>query len=98
MTEQAKLDMIRQVLQAIGSVLTVLGILSPEAVAQWINTIMLIAGPLMMVAVMAWGLLTNKESSVISQVANMDQVKKVELVSSASPALVQATPNNVTKA
>lgn len=99
MTEQQKLDMLRQVLQVIGTLMTTLGFFGADVVATWINTIMQVAGPTMIFVGFVWGLFTNKASSVITQVANMDEVKKVELEPGRdASSLSAATPGNVTVA
>lgn len=97
MTQQQIIDLIRQILQVLGTVATAFGFMSPDAVASWIATIMQIAGPIAMIGSVIWGFLDARKSAQITNVANMDEVKSVTLESAAAetPALNQATPSNV---
>lgn len=97
MTQQQILDLLRQILQVLGVVATSFGFLSGEEVATWTATIMKVAGPIAMIGAVIWGFLDNRKSALITDVANMDEVKSVTLepASPATAALNEATPNNV---
>lgn len=97
MTQQQIIDLVRQVLQVLGTVATAFGFMTPDAVATWIATAMQIVGPLAMVGAAIWGFLDARKAKQITNVANMDEVKSVTLEPAAAetPALNQATPSNV---
>lgn len=44
-----------------------------------------------------WGAIATRKTALISTTANLADVKSVTLTATADPALVNATPNNVTK-
>jgi len=98
MTDQQKLDLLRQVLMALGSVATALGFFSAEVVSGFINTVMQVAGPAMMIIGLVWGMFANRQSALVTAVANMAEVKTVTLNpgETGTRALNAATPENVT--
>lgn len=77
MTEQQKLETLRQVLQAIGAIVAALGFMSADAVASWINTIMQISGPLVMVVSIVWGFVANRKANLVAAVDGMEGVAGV---------------------
>lgn len=46
---------------------------------------------------LVWGLISHTKANQITTVANLPEVNKVELAPAATPALVEATPDNVVK-
>lgn len=97
MTDQQKLDFLRQILTSAGTIVTLLGWASADLVSQWIAIIMQVAGPAMAIVGLVWGYFANGKVGLVTAVANLPEVKKVTLEPDApeTPAINAATPNNV---
>lgn len=77
MTQQQIMDLIRQILQVLGTIATAFGFLSADAVAAWTAMVLQIAGPLAMIGAVVWGYLDTRKSKLISDVDKMDGVAGV---------------------
>lgn len=96
MSQDQLLALLRQVLPILGTLLTVFGLSSATATAIT-NTLMSIAGPLMMIASTIWSLFANSKKSILTSAANMPEVKTITIDTNVpgAAATLQATPDNV---
>lgn len=87
--------LIQQILAIVGSVVTAMGWSTPTEVATWITVIMQVVGPVSALAGLVWAAISTRKASVITAVAAMPEVYKVEVT---DPTLARndVTPHNVT--
>lgn len=55
---------LRNLLQALGAILTMLGVLKPGMADTWIPVVLQIVGPLGMIGGVVWSYLVNRDSSI----------------------------------
>lgn len=96
---------LRQLLQAVGAILTTLGFLAPGVADNWITTIMQVIGPLGMIGGVVWSILSNRKSSIIASASAIPEVKGMTITNSemaqaarvADPATVVRTTGEAPK-
>lgn len=90
MNQEQMMSVVRDVLQILGTFLTTYGLLSGE---QWQP----IAGGVIMIAPVVWGIVKHTKTNAIATVAAMPEVKKVVAVSSIANGSLAADPKVVTQ-
>lgn len=71
MSQEQILGLLRQILPVIGTVVTTLGITTPDKFGAISATILIIAGPIMIIISAIWSLITNTRSSMIAKIDTM---------------------------
>jgi len=86
---------IQQILTIVGSVVTAMGWSTPAEVGTWITVIMQAVGPVAALGGLVWTVLTTRKAAIVTAVASMPEVYKVEVT---DPTLARndVTPVNVT--
>lgn len=115
-TQDQWMGQIRQLLPILGTLLTTLGFVTPEAWAGYTTIILTVAGPIMIACSVVWSWIANSRKSVmasaaanlpdaaptekaavVAAVADLPEVKTVELDKSQPTAMAinTLTPHNV---
>lgn len=79
MTNDQWLSSLRQTLQAIGMMLTTLGLVTPVTWEARTGFIMLIAGPLIQIASLGWSVLARSRSATVASASVLPEVKAMEI-------------------
>lgn len=92
-------SLLRQVIQAVGAVLTTLGIVTIQTWGGWESTIFVVAGPLISIAAAIWAAFARKQTQMVATVAAMPEVRTIavttpELAASAGREVVQVAPGS----
>lgn len=78
-TQDQWMGQLRQLLPVIGTLLTALGWITPEAWAGYTTIILTVAGPLMIFGSMVWSLIANSRKSImISATKNLEDAAPAE--------------------
>lgn len=101
-SQEQVLEQLKLLLPAIGGLLTMMGILTPAESARWITQILAVAGPLMILGGMVWGVLDKRQASLVAKVDTLAKdpnspVKGVIVTNSpAGQDLANSMPGNTT--
>lgn len=79
MTQDQFMGIVRQVLPIIGGLLTALGWLSPETVAQLSGVVAQGAGAVFVLVGLVWAYKANSKSSIIASATQMPEVNSAKL-------------------
>mgnify|MGYP001612760081 FL=1 len=71
MSQEQVLGQLRQILPVIGTILVSLGVMKPETVGNLTSTILVIAGPIMIIVSSVWSLVDKTKASMVSKVDAM---------------------------
>lgn len=78
-TQDQWMGQLRQILPVIGTLLTTLGIMTPEEWQSWFTLIMAAAGPIIIAGSVVWSWIANSRKSVMqSAAANLEDAAPAE--------------------
>lgn len=98
LSQEQIMGLLRQILPLIGGMAVAMGWLTTDQVGKYTQFILQIAGPIMVGWGVIWSFFANSKSSLITKVADLDEVKNVVLDSKQpdSIGINSVTPPNVT--
>ena len=71
MSQEQILGQLRQILPVVGTILVSLGVMKPETVGNLTSTILVIAGPIMIIVSAVWSLIDKTKTSMVAKVDAM---------------------------